>query len=93
MMADPVEAFDVPAAPRRRRFKWFWLLLIVKVYVAGALFMLALLGLALVQLFGGLDEGTELDTRGLSFLVGLGLLAVWLAILRMALPSLRRHTD
>lgn len=50
----------------------------------GALFMLAL---SVIELLACLDEGLALERRGLGLLVGLGLLAFWLEILRHALPA------
>lgn len=78
------------ALPRRRRLRWFWLLLIIKVYVAGALFVVALLGLSLVELLACLDEQLAVERRGLALLVGLASLGLWLVILRMAVPRWRR---
>ena len=78
------------AAPRRR-LRGFWLLLIIKVYVAGALFVLALLGLSLVELQACLEDRFAVERRGLALLVGLGSLAFCLKILRMAVPRWRQR--
>lgn len=90
-MDERQEAAVAAAGAKNRRFRWFWLLLIVKVYIAGALFMAALLGLSVVELLACLDEELAVERRGLGLLVGLGLLLLWLLILRAALPSLRRR--
>jgi len=79
------------AVPRRRSLRWFWLLLIIKVYVSGALFIVALLGLSLVELLACLDEQLAVERRGLALLIGLGSLALWLTILRMAVPRWHRR--
>lgn len=78
------------AAPRQR-LRGFWLLLIIQVYVAGALFVLALLGLSLVELQACLDEQLAVERRSLALLVGLGSLALCLKILSMAAPRWRQR--
>lgn len=69
--------------------RWVWLLLTLKVYLAGLLFMMALLGLGLILIYGGLEAGATLATRALSMGGGLLVLGLWAYILKMALPPLK----
>ncbi|WP_448681070.1 hypothetical protein [Pseudomonas nicosulfuronedens] len=74
--------------PVRRRMRWHWRLLTLKIYILCAFLLACMLGGSTMLFLNVFNDTLELAQRLGSFLAGALILLLCLHILRMALPPM-----
>ncbi|WP_447749409.1 hypothetical protein [Pseudomonas nicosulfuronedens] len=74
--------------PARRRMRWHWRLLTLKIYILSVFLLACMLGGSAMLFLNVLNDSLELAQRLGSLLAGSLILLLCLHILRMALPPL-----
>lgn len=76
--------------PVRRRMRWHWRLLTLKIYILSIFLLACMLGGSAMLLLNTLNESLETSQRIASLIAGALILLLCLHIVRMALPPLPR---
>ncbi|MEE9102797.1 hypothetical protein VXJ36_21550 [Pseudomonas nitroreducens] len=82
----PTPRFD--EVPPRRRMRWHWRLVTLKVHILSILLLACMLGGSAMLLLNSLNETLEMGLRLGSCVAGALILLLCLHILRMSLPPL-----